>query len=208
MTLAFIIAAVIAGILFLLWESGREKLIDADGKIAQLKNKIEELNSEQYRKTPEMQTQLTKENLSDVVRNNGFIPSQNEEEWIGFKWQGEQYFISSNTLPGIQFYKGFSYSESDLNLDLLKKAADMAMETTWYGRITLSEEDSTIGFRVFAVEKSVEHFNDSFMDYIKMLNHLIECHWYFYQKLEEENKTVNLSQTQIDTYHKEIKILS
>jgi hypothetical protein len=31
MTLAFIIAAVLAGIFFLLWESGREKLIEADG---------------------------------------------------------------------------------------------------------------------------------------------------------------------------------
>lgn len=208
MTLAFIIAAVIAGILFLLWEAGREKLIDADGKIAQLKNKIEELNNDSSRTESVMLTQLTKENLSEVVRNIGFIPLQNEDDWVGFKWQGEQYFISSNTLPGVQFYKGFSYGESDLNLDLLKKAADMAMEATWYGRITLSEEDSTIGFRVFAVEKSVEHFNDSFMDYMKMLNHLIECHWYFYQKLEEENKTINLSQTPIDTYHKDTKILS
>ena len=43
MTLAFIISAVIAGILFLLWASGREKLIESDGKIAQLKNRIEEL---------------------------------------------------------------------------------------------------------------------------------------------------------------------
>lgn len=208
MTLAFIISAVIAGILFLLWEAEREKLIDAYGKIAQLKNKIEELNSEQFRTSPVMRTQLTKENLSEVVRNNGFIPSQNEEEWIGFKWQGEQYFISVNTLPGVQFYKGFSYNESDLNHDILKRAADMAMEATWYGRITFSEEDSTIGFRVFAVEKSVEHFNNSYMDYMKMLGHLIECHWYFYQKLEEEKKIANLSQMQIDDYHKDIKILS
>ena len=43
MTLAFIISAVIAGILFLLWASGREKLIESEGKIAQLKNRIEEL---------------------------------------------------------------------------------------------------------------------------------------------------------------------
>lgn len=208
MTLAFIIAAVLAGIFFLLWESGREKLIEADGNIAQLKNKIEELANDPSRSVYGKQTKLTPELIGDVVRNNGFFPIKNEADWVGFKWQGEQYFISSNTLPGIQFYKGFSYSESDLNLDLLKKAVDMAMETTWYGRITLSEEDSTIGFRVFAVEKSVEHFNDSFMDYMKMLNHLIECYWYFYQKLEEENKTVNLSQTQIDIYHMDTKVLS
>ena len=84
----------------------------------------------------------------------------------------------------------------------------MAMDATWYGRITLSEDDSTIGFRVFAVEKSLEHFTDSLMDYMRMLNHLIESHWYFYQKLEEEKKAVNLNQTQIETYHKESKILS
>lgn len=207
MTLAFIIATILVGVFFFLWETRREELIDANGQIAQLKSKIEELHNEQSI-VRVMQTQLTKENISDVVRNNGFIPLQKEEDWIGFKSQGEQYFISVNTLPGVQLYKGFSYNESDLNPDLLKKAADMAMDATWYGRITLSEDDSTIGFRVFAVEKSLEHFTDSLMDYMRMLNHLIESHWYFYQKLEEEKKAVNLNQTQIETYHKESKILS
>lgn len=206
MTLAFIIAAVIAGILFFLWESGRDKLIDADGKISQLKNRIEELANDPSKAAYVKQTPLTIENQCDVVRNNGFIPLQNEEDWIGFKWQGEQYFISGNTLPGVQFYKGFSYTNDDL--ELLKKAADMAMEETWFGRITFSEEDNTIAFRVFAVEKSVEHFTDTFMDYMKMLNHLVECHRYFYQKLEEENKTVALKEPQIESPRRENKVLS
>lgn len=206
MTLAFIIAAVIAGILFFLWESGRDKLIDADGKISQLKNRIEELANDPSKAAYVKQTPLTIENQCDVVRNNGFIPLQNEEDWIGFKWQGEQYFISGNTLPGVQFYKGFSYTNDDL--ELLKKAANMAMEETWFGRITFSEEDNTIAFRVFAVEKSVEHFTDTFMDYMKMLNHLVECHRYFYQKLEEENKTVALKEPQIESPRRENKVLS
>lgn len=206
MTLAFIIAAVIAGILFFLWESGRDKLIDADGKISQLKNRIEELANDPSKAAYVKQTPLTIENQCDVVRNNGFIPLQNEEDWIGFKWQGEQYFISGNTLPGVQFYKGFSYTNDDL--ELLKKAADMAMEETWFGRITFSEDDNTIAFRVFAVEKSVEHFTDTFMDYMKMLNHLVECHRYFYQKLEEENKSVALKEPQIESPRRENKVLS
>ncbi len=206
MTLAFIIAAVIAGILFFLWESGRDKLIDADGKISQLKNRIEELANDPSKAAYVKQTPLTIENQCDVVKNNGFIPLQNEEDWIGFKWQGEQYFISGNTLPGVQFYKGFSYTNDDI--ELLKKAADMAMEETWFGRITFSEEDNTIAFRVFAVEKSVEHFTDTFMDYMKMLNHLVECHRYFYQKLEEENKTVALKEPQIESPRRENKVLS
>ena len=207
MTLAFIIAAVLAGIFFLLWESGREKLIEADGNIAQLKNKIEELANDPSRAVYGRQTKLTPELIGDVVRNNGFFPIKNEADWVGFKWQGEQYFISTDTLPGVQFYKGFSYGD-DSSLDLLKQAATMAMEETWYGHIAFSEEEKTISFRVFAIEKSVEHFTDSFMDYMNMLNHLIECHRYFYQKLEEEKKTVNLSQTQIDAPRKDIKILS
>ena len=207
MTLAFIIAAVLAGIFFLLWESGREKLIEADGNIAQLKNKIEELANDPSRAVYGRQTKLTPELIGDVVRNNGFFPIKNEADWVGFKWQGEQYFISNDTLPGVQFYKGFSYGD-DSSLDLLKQAATMAMEETWYGHIAFSEEEKTISFRVFAIEKSVEHFTDSFMDYMNMLNHLIECHRYFYQKLEEEKKTVNLSQTQIEASHKDTKILS
>lgn len=207
MTLAFIIAAVLAGIFFLLWETGREKLIESDGKVAQLKNRIEELANDPARTVYGRQTQLTSELIGDVVRNNGFFPIQNETEWIGFKWQGEQYFISGNTLPGVQFYKGFSY-DNESNLELLKRAADMAMNETWYGHINFSEEEKTISFRVFAVEKSVEHFTDSFMDYMNMLNNLIECHRYFYQKLDEENKTINISQTQIETHHKDSKLLS
>ena len=207
MTLAFIIAAVLAGIFFLLWESGREKLIEADGNIAQLKNKIEELANDPSRSVYGKQTKLTPELIGDVVRNNGFFPIKNEADWVGFKWQGEQYFISTDTLPGVQFYKGYSYGD-DSSLDLLKEAAIRAMEETWYGHIAFSEEEKTISFRVFAIEKSVEHFTDSFMDYMNMLNHLIDCHRYFYQKLEEEKKTVNLSQTQIDAPHKDTKILS
>ena len=207
MTLAFIIAAVLAGIFFLLWESGREKLIEADGNIAQLKNKIEELANDPSRAVYGRQTKLTPELIGDVVWNNGFFPIKNEADWVGFKCQGEQYFISTDTLPGVQFYKGYSYGD-DSSLDLLKQAATMAMEETWYGHIAFSEEEKTISFRVFAIEKSVEHFTDSFMDYMNMLNHLIECHRYFYQKLEEEKKTVNLSQTQIDAPRKDIKILS
>lgn len=207
MTLAFIIAAVLAGIFFLLWESGREKLIESDGKMTQLKNKIEELANAPSGAVCARQTLLTPELISDVIRNNGFFPIKKEVDWVGFKWQGEQYFISNDTLPGVQFYKGFSYGD-DSNMELMKKAADMAMDEVWYGRITFADEDNIIAFRVFAVEKSVEHFTDSFMDYMKMLNNLIECHRYFYQKLEEEKKTVNLSQTQIDAPPKDTKILS
>lgn len=207
MTLAFIIAAVVAGIFFLLWEGGREKLIEAEGNITQLKNRIEDLANDPSRAVYGRQTKLIPELIGDIVRNNGFFPVQNEAAWVGFKWQGEQYFISSDTLPGVQFYKGFSCGD-DTNIDLLKKAAAMAMEETWYGHIAFSEEEKTISFRVFAIEKSVEHFTDSFMDYMNMLNHLIECHRYFYQKLEEEKNTANLNQTKIDAPHKDTKILS
>ena len=207
MTLAFIIAAVLAGIFFLLWEGGREKLIEADGNIAQLKNKIEELANDPSRAGYGRQTKLTPELIDDVVRNNGFFPIKSEADWVGFKWQGEQFFISCDTLPGVQFYKGFSYGD-DSNLTLLKEAAVKAMEETWYGHIAFSEGEKTISFRVFAIEKSVEHFTDSFMDYMNMLNHLIECHRYFYQKLEEENKNVALKEPQIESPRRENKVLS
>jgi hypothetical protein len=85
MTLAFIIAAVLASIFFLLWESGREKLIEADGNIAQLKNKIEELANDPSRAVYGRQTKLTPELIGDVVRNNGFFPIKNEADWVGFK---------------------------------------------------------------------------------------------------------------------------
>lgn len=207
MTLAFIIVAVLAIIFFFLWERDSDKLIEADGIITRLRNRIDELENDPSLAVSAKQTPLTPELLDDVVRNNGFSPNEIDAYWVGFKWQGEQYFISTDTLPGVQFYKGYSYGD-DSSLDLLKEAAIRAMEETWYGHIAFSEEEKTISFRVFAIEKSVEHFTDSFMDYMNMLNHLIKCHRYFYQKLEEEKKTVNFSQTQIEAPHKGTKILS
>lgn len=133
---------------------------------------------------------MTAENMAEVVRKNGFIPIQNDPEWMGFNWQGEQYFISRSALPGLQFYIGFTYRSEDL--ELLKKAAEMAMEQAWFGRITFSEEDNTISFRVITVEKTVEHFTDSFMEYMKVLNYLIDCHRSCYLKLQENNnKSIN-----------------
>ena len=144
--------------------------------------------------------------VSDAIRRNGFFPLKDDGEWIQFKSQGEVYFISTAALPGVQFYKGFAYSNEDL--PLLKKAAEQAMEEDWVGRITFNEDDNTISFRVFGFEHSIEHFTDSFMDYMKMLNNLVDCHRYFYQKLIEENKTYNLQSAQIAAPEKETKILS
>lgn len=191
MTLAFIIAAVIAGILFFLWISERDKLKENEGKLHQL-------TSSGYAH----QTLLTPELMQDVVRRNGFIPLQSEDkEWIPFKWQGEVYFISTNSLPCIQFYKGFSYKD-DNDIELLKKSAEMTMEELWYGRITFSEEEDVMAFRTFAVEKSVEHFTDSFMDYMKMLENMISCHRHFYQQLVQEENTIRLNESKLPNLDK------
>lgn len=191
MTLAFIIVAVLAIIFFFLWERDSDKLIEADGMITRLRNRIDELENDPSLAVSAKQTPLTPELLDDVVRNNGFSPNKIDADWVGFKWEGEKCCISRNNLPVIQFYKGFSYGD-DASLDFLKRAAVMAMEETRYGHIAFSEDDKIISFRVFAVEKSIEHFTDSFMDYMNMLGHLVECHRYFYQKLEEDQKTSNL----------------
>lgn len=191
MTLASIIVAVLAIIFFFLWERDSDKLIEANVMITRLRNRIDELENDPSNAVYAKQTPLTSELIVDVVKNNGFSPNEIDADWVGFKWQGGQYFISTDTLPGVHFYKGYSYGD-DSSLDLLKKAAIRAMEETWYGHIAFSEEEKTISFRVFAVEKSVEHFTDSFMDYMNMLGHLVESHRYFYQKLEEDQKTINL----------------
>ena len=207
MTFAFIVVAVIAGVMFVLWEAGREKLIESEGTITQLKNRVDELMNDPSRAMHGKQTPLTKELLEDVIRKNGFFPSQKEEEWISFKWQGEQYFVSTHNIPGVQFYKGFSYG-SDMDLQLLKQASELAMEETWYGRITFSEEDNAIAFRVFGVERSVEHFSDSFMDYMNMLNNLIDCQRHFYQKLVDEKSALALKEPHVDSSQRENKIVS
>ena len=206
MTIAFIIAAIAAGVLFFLYVDGREKVQESCSTIQDLKKQIQSVRNEGAPSTIREQIVLTKELVSDVIRRNGFFPLKDDGEWIQFKSQGEVYFISTAALPGVQFYKGFSYSNEDL--PLLKKAAEQAMEEDWVGRITFNEDENTISFRAFGIEHSVEHFTDSFMDYMKMLNSLVDCHRYFYQKLIEENKTYNLQSHQIEAPTKENKILS
>ena len=206
MTIAFIIAAIIAGILFFLYLDGREKFQESILTIQDLKSQIRSIRNEVAPLANREQTVLTRELVSEAIRRNGFFPLKDDGEWIQFKSQGEIYFISTAALPGVQFYRGFAYSNEDL--PLLKKAAEQAMEEDWVGRITFNEDDNTISFRVFGFEHSIEHFTDSFMDYMKMLNNLVDCHRYFYQKLIEENKTYNLQSAQIAAPEIETKILS
>ena len=206
MTIAFIIATVIAGILFFLYLDGREKVQESILTIQDLKSQTRSIRNETATSTCSEQTVLTRELVSEAIRRNGYFPLKDDGEWIQFKSQGEIYFISTAVLPGVQFYKGFAYKKEDLAL--LKKAAEQAMGEDWVGRITFNEDDYTISFRVFGIEHSIEHFTDSFMDYMKMLNNLVDCHRYFYQQLIEENKKYNLQSAQIAAPVKENKILS
>lgn len=202
MTLAFIVASVIAGILFFLWLSGRDRLNESEAKIRQLTSQVETKQVRTMSTVSTSQTRLTPELVNDVIRNNGFIPlPSNDSEWIPFKWQGEVFFVSTNSLPGIQFYKGFSYKDDD-NQDILKKAAEMTMDELWYGRITFSEEDDVMAFRVFAVEKGVEHFTETFMDYMKILENMVDCHRHFYQQLLHEKETFRMNEGRLSEPNK------
>ena len=208
MTLAFIISTVIAGILFFLWLSGRDRLEEAENKVAQLSIRIDDIRNREASNTGRRtQTPLTPELIRDVIRSNGFIPLPSDDpEWIPFKWQGEVYFVSSNSLPGIQFYKGFSYKE-DQHQNLLKRAAERAIEEIWYGYINFTEDD-VMSFRIFAIEKSLEHFTDSFMDYMRMLENLIDCHRHFYQQMLNERETFKLNEQKIIEFKKKQETVS
>lgn len=208
MILAFIISTVIAGILFFLWLSGRDRLEEAENKVAQLSIRIDDIrNREASNIGRRTQTPLTPELIRDVIRSNGFIPLPSDDpEWIPFKWQGEVYFVSSNSLPGIQFYKGFSYKDGE-HQDLLKKAAEMAKDEIWYGHINFTE-DEVMSFRIFAIEKSLEHFTESFMDYMRMLENLIDCHRHFYQQMLNERETFKLNEQKIIEFNKKQETVS
>lgn len=202
MTLAFIVVTAIAGILFFRWLSVRDRLNESEAKIRQLTSQVEAPQVGALSSVTTPQTRLTPELVNDVIRNNGFIPlPSNDSKWIPFKWQGEIFFISTNSLPGIQFYKGFSYKD-DNNPDILKKSAEMTMNELLYGRITFSEEDDVMAFRVLAVEKSVEHFTETFMDYMKLLENMVDCHRYFYQQLLHEKEKTRISEGQLSELDK------
>ena len=191
MTLAFIICAVIAGIFLYLWLTQKEELDKANVQNSQLNNRLqEELKKDSSRDNYMWQTSLKKEDLDDVLRDNGFVPHHGEDGWIYFKKQGDTYVLSTHSLPYIQFYKGFDCDTCDI--ELFKQAAQIAMNETWLGRITFSDEDRKVAYRVFAVERSQSHFCLSFMDYINMLDDLVACHTYYYNKLLNEKATLRV----------------
>ena len=196
MTLAFIISAVIAGILFFLWITQKEELDKANIQNSHLNNRLqEELKKDTSRDDFRWQTVLKKEDIDDVLRDNGFVPHHGEDGWIYFKKHGDTYVLSAHSLPHVQFYKGFDCENCDM--DLFKQAAQIAMNETWLGRITFSDEDTKVAYRVFGIEKSQTHFCLSFMDYIHMLDELVASHNYFYNKLIEDKSTIQIDDQQV-----------
>lgn len=191
MTIAFIISAVIAGILFFLWISQKEELEKAEVQIKHLNGSLQEkLKHDTSRDDFRWQTVLKQDMIDDIIRDNGFIPHHGEDDWIYFKKLGEIYVLSAHSLPHVQFYKGFDCDDCDV--ELLKQAAQIAMNEIWIGRITFSEEDTKVAYRVFGVEKSQAHFSQSFMVYMGMIDDLVACHRYYYEKLLDEKKTINI----------------
>ena len=206
MTLAFIIAAAVAFILFFIIMDVRENIIVSGKTIKELKSKLDENKKEAEPINYGKQTKLSRELVIEGIKKNGFTPINDDGDWIQFKNHGVSYNISTSSLPGIQFYLGFSYDNKDL--ELLKRAADEAMKEDWLGRITFNAEIQTIEFRVFGIERSIEHFTETFMDYLNILNNLAEAHRYFYNKLLEENKTIDVQPIQNEEPIKDNKMLS
>ena len=196
MTLAFIITAVIAGILLFLWISQKEELEKAEVQIKHLNKSLQEKQEHDATKGNfRWQTVLKQDMVDDIIRDNGFVPHHGEDDWIYFRKQGETYVLSAHSLPHVQFYKGFDCTDCDI--ELLKQAAQTVMSETWLGQITFSEGDTKVAYRVFGVEKSQAHFSVSFMDYMNMLDELVACHRYYYDKLLDEKNTIRLEDQKV-----------
>ena len=83
MTLAFIISAVIAGILFFLWISLKDKLEMAETQIKHLNDSLQaKLKHDTSRDEFRWQTVLKQDMIDDIIRDNGFIPHHGEDDWI------------------------------------------------------------------------------------------------------------------------------
>lgn len=180
MTIAFIIAAVVSGILFMLWHNTKENLIEQKSK----------------QPSTSVQTSLTAEQINDVIKYNGYIPLEMQGDSASFKQQGETFFITRDSIPFIQVYKILLLGD-DFDKKSMKKATEMAIEELMYGRITFSDDMKSIEFRVFGVEKTVEHFNSSLENYMWMIDNLINCHKSFYYKLMEEKSHVQIEDSPV-----------
>lgn len=187
MAFAFVITAAIAVIFFLLWIFK--------------KGDSSEVPSGKH-------THLTPELVKEVVRNNGFIPLSDDgnPDWIQFRKLGELYFISRDTLPAVHFLKGFTFSDTLDDINLIKKAAQMTMDKLWFGRIFI--KDNEIIFRIFGMEKTVEHFTETFMDYIKLLENLISLYMNLYEQLCQEKEAAKRNKGLAPEQNRNSKALS
>ena len=181
---------------FFLLISKRDELKKAEDQTERLNSRLQEMMKESNAtKDFRLQAILEDNMIDDIIRDNGFIPHHGEDDWIYFKKLGETYVLSAHSLPHVQFYKGFDCDDCDI--ELLKQAAQIAMNEIWIGRITFSEEDTKVAYRVFGVEKSQANFSQSFMVYMGMLDDLVACHRYYYEKLLEEKKTIKIDDQHI-----------
>ena len=203
MTTAFIITAVVAGIMFFLWISGQDRLQEAEDNLLQLNKYIQEMQVNSGKIVRARQTRLTMEMIPDVIRDNGFVPHQEDPGWITFKKQGEVYVLGVGMLPNIQFCKGYRF-DNEYDLDVLQQSALMAMDELGFGRILVSVDDKRFSYNVFGVEMTVEHFSESFTVYMRMLDDMMDCHFHFYHKLMEDKRTAKLDATPVPTPNKTI----
>lgn len=181
MTVAFIVAAILAGIFFILWETAREKSIEDKGKIQNLQNRLEEVRNSPERY--DSSTPLSLDYVKDTIRFHGFVPFDVEEGWVGFKCNGETRLINYDGRV-IQFF--ISYDISGSEIEHLRKAAIIASEEFVFGCAEISEDDDSIIFRVYGIEKSYEHFRLAFMDYLHLINALVDTHRRHYSQLQQE----------------------
>lgn len=203
MTTAFIITAVVAGILFFLWISGQDRLQEAEDNLLQLNKYIQEMKVNSGKIVHARQTGLTMELTHDLIRDNGFVPHQVDADWINFKKQGEVYALGASKPPYIQFCKSYRFNK-EYHPDVLRESAMMAMEELGFGRIDVSDEGRRVCYNVFGVEMTVEHFSESFTVYMRMLDDMIDCHVHFYHKFMEEKRTAKLDTTPVPPPNKTI----
>ena len=184
MTILFILAVTAALVFMNLYINQKDTLKAAQEELKTLKSE----RKESFKNGTPISMDLVKEAISF----NGFVPVPTDNNWFEFKVQGETYCVSANNFPYIQFYKGYGIDleDSGTHLDLLKQAAQNAVLGCGIGRITFNEtpEDATIAFRIPAVENTYEHLCVSFMDYLRLLNNLVDHHKAEYDMLLQERE--------------------
>lgn len=159
LTIAIIVIVIILVLPYGLMVKGYNENTKLTEENAQLKSRLEAMQERALTPSAHEEENLTAERVMEAIRFSGYVPEQNEN-WIRFLSQGEEFFIDIDRLPTIFIMRFYNVDPKEWEMDLLKQAAHlMSDELIMVKALFHEREDGSVGLRFLVVALDRDYYN-------------------------------------------------